>query len=161
MINTQLQQWLKINPDPSATGKWMTQILKAGIDYYNLETGIISRVDNRDYHVLQAVSKIGKIVSPGERFKLNNTYCEAVVRQHKTITYIQIDNIPEMRLHPIYQSIQLESYIGTPVMGKEGDVVGTVSFTSHNARAMNFSPDEIQFIEILAGRLGEVLDFTE
>lgn len=160
MNNMTLQQWLKIDPDPSDTDKWMAQILKTGIDYYNLETGIISRINNRDYNVLQVVSKIGNIVSPGDSFKLNNTYCEAVVRQHKTITYIQVGNTPEMRLHPIYQSIQLESYIGTPIMGKEGDVRGTVSFTSHNARAMIFSPNEIQFIEILAKRLAEVLDLT-
>ena len=108
MNNMTLQQWLKVDPEPSDTDKWMAQILKAGNDYYNLETGIISSINNHDYNVLQVVSKIGEIVSPGDSFKLNNTYCEAVVRQHKTITYIQVGNIPEMRLHPIYETMQLE-----------------------------------------------------
>lgn len=157
MNNTDLKLWLKITPSPSDLGQWMQTILKIGIEDFNLETGIISRVSNRDYIVLQGVSVIGKIVSPGDRFELSNTYCEAVTRQHKTITYIEVGKIPEMRLHPIYQTLNLESYIGSPIKSEDGSVFGTISFSSHNARAMNFSKDEIEFIEIIAKRLGEEL----
>jgi len=155
MNNTELNQWLKTIPSPPDLDRWMETILRIGIKYFNLETGIISRVSNRDYIVLQGVSEIGKIVSPGDVFELSNTYCEAVTRQHKTITYIEVGKIPEMRLHPVYQTLNLESYIGSPIKSDDGSVIGTISFSSHNARAMIFSKDEIEFIEIIAKKLGE------
>jgi len=155
MTNNKFKQWLQTAPPSSDIDRWMDTILRIGIEYLNLEAGIISRVNNRDYIILQAVSILGKIASPGKHFELSNTYCEAVARQHKTITYIQVGNIPEMRLHPVYQTMHLESYIGSPIKGDDGGVIGTISFTSHNARAMNFSKDEIEFIEIIAKRLAE------
>ena len=158
MNNIKLNQWLQTTPSPSEVSQWMTTVLQIGIEHLNLEAGIISKVNNRDYIVLQAVSKSGKIASPGKHFELSNTYCEAVARQHKTITYIQVGNIPEMRLHPIYQTLHLESYIGSPIKGEDGGIIGTISFTSHNARAMNFSKDEIEFIEIIAKRLAEAFN---
>lgn len=157
MNNTELNQWLKTIPSPADLDQWMETVLKIGIEHFNLETAIISRVSNRDYTVLKFVSKIGNIVSTGEVFELSNTYCEAVTRQHKTITYIEVGKIPEMRLHPVYQTLNLESYIGSPIKSDDGSVFGTISFSSHNARAMNFSKDEIEFIEIIAKRLGEEL----
>ena len=155
MNNTELNQWLKTTPSAPDIGQWMETVLKIGIEHYNLETGIISRINHRDYTVLKFVSKIGNIVSPGDVFELSNTYCEAVTRQHRTITYIEVGKIPEMRLHPVYQTLNLESYIGSPIKSDDGSVIGTISFSSHNARAMNFSEDEIKFIEIIAKRLGE------
>lgn len=158
MISTKLAQWLQKTPSPPEVSQWMETVLHMGIKHFNLEAGIISQINNRDYIVLQAVSILGEIASSGKRFELSNTYCEAVARQHKTITYIQVGNIPEMRLHPIYKTMQLETYIGTPIESNDGGVIGTISFTSHNARAMTFSKDEIEFIEIIAKKLAEILN---
>ena len=160
MNHEKFQHWLLSSPEknnPEGINQWMLQGLALGLEALNLETGIISRINNRDYVIQQVSSTLGDIFHTGDQFELNNTYCEAVARQHKTITYIQVGAIPEMRLHPVYQAVQLESYIGSPIPGKDGDVTGTVNFSSHEAREVEFTQEEVLFVEQMAHKLAEVL----
>jgi len=138
--------------------QWMLEGLNIGIDTLKMESAIISRINHRDYIIQQSASRLGKLYSVGEHFDLSNTYCEAVVRQHKTISFNQVGNIPEMRLHPVYQSAHLESYIGAPVHNNKGAVIGTLSFSDHEIRADGFTEEEISFIEQMAARLGKEID---
>lgn len=136
----------------------MLEGLNIGLDLLKMESAIISRIDHREYIIQQSASRLGKLYSAGERFDLSNTYCEAVIRQHKTINFNQAGNIPEMRLHPVYKSEHLEAYIGSPVYNKKGAVTGTLSFSDHEIRPTGFSEDEINFIETMATRLGKEIN---
>jgi len=155
MGSTQLDHWF--NETPLDINEWMLQGLKIGMKHLNLETGIVSRINNHQYVIQQVASTLGDIFSPGDEFELQNTYCEAVARQHKTITYIQVGAIPEMCIHPVYKAVQLESYIGSPISGAEGDVIGTLNFSSHEVRSKEFEVEEIQLIEQMANKISDVL----
>lgn len=155
MKNDAFDQWLKETPDN--TSQWMLDGLKMGLEFLNMESAIISRIKNREYVILQAASRLGDIFTTGDIYELSNTYCEAVVRQHRTISFNQAGNIPEMRLHPVYQKMHMESYIGTPIHNKEGAVIGTISFTAHEVRATDFSLEEISFVEKMSKKLAEIM----
>jgi len=156
MTTTAFKTWLQ--QPVNNLEQWMLEGLYIGLDSLNMESAIISQVKHREYIIQQLASRQGKLYSMGEHFDLSNTYCEAVVRQHKTINFNQAGNIPEMRLHPVYQSEHLESYIGTPVHNREDGVIGTLSFSDHKIRPGNFSENEINFIEIMASRIGKEID---
>jgi len=159
MTNQRLQQWLdtpieKITPD---INKWMLEGLKAGLDTLDLETGIFSKINGADYTIQQVSSKLGDIFSAGDKFELCDTYCAAVAKKDKTITYIQVGIIPEMVIHPVYKAVQLESYIGAPIHDSSGKVTGTVNFSSHKVRDKEFDNSEIELVAQMAMKLGDVL----
>ncbi len=155
MPREQLEQWLTQTPDD--IDQWLLEGLKTGCELLNLETGIVSRIQGDEYVIRQTYSTLGDIFSPGDTFELENTYCEAVSRRNKTITYIQVGAIPEMRLHPVYVAVQLESYIGCPLRDEHGQVTGTLNFSSHAARVAHFTEDENALAETMAKRISEVL----
>ncbi len=160
MPDAQLQQWLNQTPSthtPEDIDAWLLQGLQTGCKLLNLETGIVSRIEGDEYIIRQTWSSLGDIFSPGDAFELNNTYCEAVARRNKTVTYIQVGAIPEMRLHPVYVAVQLESYIGCPLLDPQGKVMGTLNFSSHATRSAHFSDIEIETIESMARHISEVL----
>lgn len=142
---------------PSAINSWMLEGLKGVREILDIETGIISKIDDSNYAIQQVYSTMGAIFSPGDQFELRDTYCAAVVKHNKTITYIQVGSIPEMLLHPVYQAVQLETYIGTPIHNKKGNVAGTVNFSSHKIRTTEFSTEEIAIVEEMAKKISSVL----
>jgi len=159
MTNPRLQQWLdtpieNITPD---INNWMLEGLKAGLDALDLETGIFSEINGTDYTIRQVNSKMGEIFSAGDKFELCDTYCAAVAKEDKTVTYIQVGIIPEMILHPVYVAVQLESYIGSPIHDNDGKVTGTVNFSSHMVRDKEFDNSEIELVAQMAMKLGDVL----
>ena len=155
-----LEDWLTQavdNTSQETIDPYLINGLIAGCEWFNLETGIISHIDKYDYKILQTYSSLGEIFTPGEQFELQNTYCEAVVSQQKVITYKQVGATPEMRLHPVYVAIQLESYIGAPLIISQDEIIGTINFSSHAIREENFSQSDIDTIELMAKKISLTL----
>ena len=100
---------------------------------------------------------MGDIFAVGDRFDLSDTYCAAVAKENKTITYIQVGEIPEMVIHPVYKAVQLESYIGSPIHNNNGKVTGTVNFSSHKIRHKDFDNAEVDLVTQMATKLSNVL----
>lgn len=126
----------------------ISQYVKAGCDLFDLEFGIQSRIDGNDYLVESAISPNGEL-STGAKFELSGTYCAEVVSCQKTVTYREVGSIPEMKGHPVYVNMKLESYISTPIW-IEGKIYGTLNFSSLKIRKRNFNNEEKKFIEIIA-----------
>jgi len=159
MSKQPLQQWLNTPNDQASQNinNWMLEGIKIGMGMLNIETGIISKIDGTDYIIRQVSSTMGDIFSPGDKFELCDTYCAAVSKQDKTVTYIQVGAIPEMLIHPVYKAVQLESYIGSPIHDRSGNVTGTVNFSSHEIRNSEFTSKEIELVESISKKVGEVL----
>jgi GAF domain-containing protein len=146
-----LASWLDSSADD--IDSWLLQGLRAGCEYFAMPTGIVSRIEGGSYLIVAVYSAIGDIFSPGMVFELKNTYCDAVARSHKTVTYIHVGSLPSMVQHPVYTSLQLESYMGTPLYGNGGKVVGTLNFSSHEVRQWEFDDQEVQVIERMARKI--------
>jgi len=144
-----LESWLdRLEAD---TDDWLVEGLQAGCDYFAMHTGIISRIQGNSYIIRAVHSAMGDIFTPGMSFELQDTYCDAVARSHKTVTYLHVGRLPSMASHPVYTSLQLESYIGG------GRVIGTVNFSSHEVRQWEFDEQEIQAIEQMARKIASVI----
>jgi hypothetical protein len=148
-----LAMWLA--SEPSDVNQWLAEGLKAGCDYLGMSTGIVSQINNKQYVIQAVYSTLGDVFTPGISFELQNTYCDAVVRAHKPVTYIHVGSIPSMVLHPVYTSVQLESYIGVPLENADNDIVGTLNFSSHDIRPFNFDNEEIAMVEKMAAKINQ------
>jgi GAF domain-containing protein len=134
------------------------QELEKGRQYLGLEVGIVSKTCNERYEVFAGLTQL-PFFKEGDVFNLAETYCSEVVRTHQTIFYNQVGLIGEMRFHPIYRSLQLESYIGTPIM-IEGKLWGTLNFSSIQAKEIHFSEQEVAYIENASIQLATKLENT-
>ena len=155
MSYKEISDWLEDTPENIEN--WIQTGLKLGCEYLGMETGIISEINNDKYKIRSVYSSMGDIFSAGMEFDLINTYCEAVVKKNRVITYIQVGIIPEMVLHPVYAAVQLESYIGLPIYNKQNDIAGTLNFSSHKVKHDIFTIDDINLFRKMAERIQQQL----
>jgi PAS domain S-box-containing protein len=130
--------------------------LQTGIGILGMETGIISMVDADRFVIHAAISPITAL-SPGSSFPIPETYCDRVIRTASTVCYAHVGNDTEMRNHPVYVNLQLESYLGTPIFVRDR-IYGTLSFLSARPRTQDFFPREIEIIELMARSIGRFID---
>jgi len=99
---------------------------------------------------------MGDIFSPGMEFELQNTYCEAVIHNEDFVSYLHVGRIPTMILHPVYVAVQLESYMGVPLYNN-GQIDGTLNFSSFQVREQAFSDEEITLIKSIGKKIESII----
>ncbi|EKV00224.1 PAS domain S-box [Leptolyngbya sp. PCC 7375] len=129
--------------------------LETGRQILGLETGIISQVTGQTYTIRSVQSDLDALVA-NQSFTLSNTYCAAVVKGHQTVTYKHVGGHAVMKGHPVYQNLHLESYLGTPIW-VNGEIYGTLNFSSTQIHEHEFSRHEQEIIELMAQSIGRFL----
>lgn len=133
----------------------LRKILLDGKIAFDVQVGIISRIQYDSYLVLEIDTEYGGIYK-GDIFALENTYCRDVVSKKQTLTFDDVSEIKEMLKHPVYLSTQLRAYIGTPIF-LDNQVWGTLNFTSRQPKYPEFSQRDYRIIESLASQTSELL----
>ncbi|WP_411737147.1 GAF domain-containing protein, partial [Pseudoalteromonas tetraodonis] len=128
----------------------IADLLAFGLDVFQLDLAIISRVKNDSYIVLHAITPDNSLAI-GTEFELNGTYCTHTLSANSALAFHNASQ-SSIANHPCYINFQLEAYIGAPIrIGK--DVFGTVNFSSAQECAP-FSDEAYDYIELLAQWLG-------
>lgn len=128
--------------------------LATGCEILGLSTGIVSEVVERRYLIRAVASDLPLTV--GQEFEVADTYCAAVVGDRQTVAYDRVGSLPEMREHPVYRALQLESYIGTPIFAS-GQLYGTLNFSAAAPRHRGFGDREREIVEMMAQTIGRFL----
>ncbi len=134
----------------------LNDLLIQGSKHLDLSIGIISNINGQNYKVITSAIN-GLITTPddnysikvGSEFELAETYCSDVIRESAIKYYHDVENISSMKKHPCYTAHQLRAYIGSP-LHLNGEVFGTINYSSLEPREHDFSFDEINFIETQA-----------
>jgi len=128
----------------------IADLLAFGLDVFQLDLAIISRVKNNSYTVLHAITPDNSLAI-GTEFELNGTYCTHTLSANSALAFHNASQ-SSIANHPCYINFQLEAYIGAPIrIGQE--VFGTVNFSSAQECAP-FSDEAYDYIELLAQWLG-------
>lgn len=130
-------------------------ILQEGLSRFGLDIGIVSHIEDNIY-VVSYCRSTDDPIPPGTEFELSDTYCTDVVLTDKTRYYKDVALISEMLKHPCYLNTQLRAYIGTPIQ-IEGEVWGTLNFSSKFPRKLEYTVEEIDFLENQAVMVSELL----
>ena len=126
-----------------------------GARHLGMQYGIISRVKNTDYTILVQISPDARF-SDGQQLPLQQTPCGITLADGDVVA-VQRFTDSEFANHPAHTVLQLQSYIGVPLW-VEGDVYGTVSFSSGSAaRATPFDAQDKDFMRLLARWMGSVI----
>lgn len=134
----------------------ISSYLKAGIDIFQMETGIVSEIINdKDYLIRDVISPL-EVLEVGGVFELQGTYCREVHKTRKVIGFPHVGEIEEMKGHPVYQNLKLEAYISAPIFVRD-ELFGTLNFTSINPRKFGFSEHEHDLIALMANAIGNFI----
>ena len=126
------------------------RLLIFGLEVFDLELGIISKVDEESYTVLHAITPDNSLM-PGTVFDLQDTYCVHTLKAGSALAFHKASQ-SSIANHPCYINFQLESYIGAPI--KIGNnIFGTVNFSSVK-ESFAFNDGAYDYIELLAQWLG-------
>jgi PAS domain S-box-containing protein len=133
----------------------MEDYLRTGRAIFGMECGIVSRIHQRQYNVLAVSDDTGSIVR-GSIFDLGDTFCSDVIEKRAAVLYHHVGASDTQCHHPAYRALKLESYISAPVL-VDGEVFGTINFSSPRIRTEGFLDVDKEVIEMMADDIGKAL----
>ncbi|RCJ40315.1 hypothetical protein A6769_02810 [Nostoc punctiforme NIES-2108] len=123
------------------------KLLTMGCQVFNLEFGILGRVENSRYEVMAAQSP-NNTLKKGDIFDIKQTLCSEVLNTNEPLT-IEHTGASRWRNHAAYTAFGIESYIGTRVL--VGDqVYSTLSFSSYAPRTEQFKSGHKELLKLMA-----------
>jgi PAS domain S-box-containing protein len=133
--------------------------MKTGAEILDFAAGAVGTVKDNQYTIVAISNTCAELNSfvPDTKIAIEDSYCRFVVGQQKTVGFTHIGMIPEMLEHPVYQSLKIESYLGTPIW-VNGKIHGTLCFFDVQPRPAAFEKYEQEIIEIMAGSLGKIIE---
>ncbi|NER21159.1 MAG: PAS domain-containing protein [Symploca sp. SIO1C2] len=129
--------------------------LQTGCEIFGLTTGIITKITGSSYDIRSITSDLKSLI-PYLFQDLEDTYCTVAYQQKRTITYNSIGKISQVRPQHSSLDFKLNSYICTPIF-VNGEIYGTLSFSSTKSRGTNFRTDEQEMIELMAQSIGKFI----
>ncbi len=116
---------------------------------------IIAQIIDTEYTVIDIASDFD-VISQGQQFVTEDTFCNDVFNTGKMVRYAHVGSVHELTLHPVYEAMQLEAYLGIPLF-HEDKVVGTLNFSFYDPRQPDFTDEEIAKSQALADRIEQAI----
>ncbi|NJN21337.1 MAG: response regulator [Leptolyngbya sp. RL_3_1] len=129
--------------------------LTTGCQVLGFAGGLVSAVQGETY-VIQAAHAVkgNPDLAADTCMALEDAvFCGQVIADRQTTTYDHIGASPTMRQTAAYQTLNWESYIGTPIW-VENQIYGTLCFFSTAIRPEGFGNHEQEIIELMAQSMG-------
>ncbi|MBI4370647.1 MAG: response regulator [Elusimicrobia bacterium] len=126
-------------------------LLSLGRQRFNLETGVLAKIEDSRYEVLEGQSPENTLAR-GTIWELEKTFCERTIAEGSPLG-IEHAEISPWKDHPARQHHQIEAYLGAKVLvGKQ--IFGTLSFYSQYPRQLEFAEAEKEFLQLMAQWVG-------
>lgn len=124
------------------------QILEMGLERFNLDIGILSKIEDNKYTVKYCVVPEGVELTSGLEFDFKTTYCHitCTAKGPVALEHIGVDDC--YANHPAYKAFGLESYIGMPIK-LNGELYGTINFSSATPYKRKFQESDIDAIQLV------------
>lgn len=141
------------NPQTNHAEK-LNQLLALGCRQFEVENGVLGRLDHTQYQVSHAVSQTNTVTA-GWSCPSHQTYCQETVRLNDLLAF-EHAGATEWREHQAYATYGVETYFGVPVQCAE-QIYGTLCFTSTTPRAVPFTSGDREFLRLMAQWIGAEL----
>lgn len=126
-------------------------VLELGRRLFNLDIAIVSQI-NAERYVVRHVCSDNGLPAVGSEFTLGETYCCHTLAENAATGFYHAGT-SKIKNHPCYKAFGIESYIGTPVY-VEGELYGTLNFSSEIPRDKPFSSSDYNLIQLFAQWVG-------
>ncbi|MEQ8584481.1 MAG: response regulator [Thalassobaculaceae bacterium] len=147
-----LQRFQSLSNDAKlSTDERIRQILQLGVEHFETDLGTASCTVDGRYIVEQAVGPTGGR-APGTSFDIETTYCFHTLERGEAMAYHDIADSPLADAR-CFRTFGRRCYIGAPVV-LDGEIYGTINFSSMEARGRPFSKSDLVLVEMMAQWLG-------
>ena len=137
----------EITAEPAVgIGEQLVETLKTGAGVLGLDIGAISQISEEGCSVLYSHDPTGTI-KEGFKFDIGQSLC-SIAFQTDDLLAIEHTGNSEYKDHPGYLSLKLESFISVPLR-VNGEVFGSMYFTSFHPREAPFSKEDKDFIKLV------------
>ena len=137
----------------------LEQIILTGIEYFALETGIISMVLGDVYEVISVAGKNPASLKSGTKLKIEDTICSTFIEGDMSIA---VDDITDSDLNelPCHRVTGIESFVGACINTATGPY-GSVSFSAQNSRGRPFNQQEENLCILIGSWIGFLIGSQE
>jgi PAS domain S-box-containing protein len=133
-------------------------LLVMGLDEFDMDVGILSRVEGSLNIIVAAVSPDNGLL-PGVSFNMGNTYCRHTLKRGLPVGIEHTDETQGLD-HPYFRKRRIKSFIGTTVFVR-GKIYGTLHFSSYAPYPGKFTPEDFRFLQLMAQWIGLEIERRE
>jgi two-component sensor histidine kinase/CHASE1-domain containing sensor protein len=130
-------------------------LLAMGCQKLGLKNGILAKINNDSYEILQIHSEDYPLRS-GEVLSITDAYVKKLSMMLEPAGFTDSRN-SEIINNELYNQLKFESYLSTPVF-VNGRVYGTLDFSDISPRENNFSDTERTIVKLIAQWIGNELE---
>ncbi|WP_299693523.1 sensor domain-containing diguanylate cyclase [uncultured Vibrio sp.] len=127
----------------------IAQLLMMGLERFDLDIGILSKVEANNYLVEHAIAPDDVELNSGDVFDYHSTYCEITCKSIAPICIEHCGKHDKYATHPAYKSFGLESYIGIPIFVDQ-KLYGTLNFSSPKPYHRKFKEFDVDVMKLMA-----------
>jgi len=129
--------------------------LEAVREALQMSTGVLVRVDDETYTVVESSSTEEGAFAPGTSGSLDTSLCGLSLERDGVLAVPRLSDSP-YRDASGHRRPGFEAYVGARVM-VDGEVYGTVNFVSATPRSQGFSSEDEGLVELVAAWLGTMI----
>ncbi|PKO34121.1 MAG: hypothetical protein CVU34_08875 [Betaproteobacteria bacterium HGW-Betaproteobacteria-7] len=131
--------------------------LRVAVDHLRLPNGIVSFIDRAaDRYRVEVQVSPPDTLADGQEFPLGNTYCLTTLECGDLFAVANAER-DGWGSHPCFRAYQLAAYLGAPIR-VDGEIRGTINFSSPTGRNHDFDPSDLEFVRMLARWAGAFLE---
>jgi len=142
-----------------STDQKLSNILNAGLDYFELDTAVVSSVIGNSYTIHSLESNASTSLQIGLELKLDDMHCADCIESGSNVAVNGVSQSLGGKSVDRKNS-DVESYIGSAVETANGPF-GTVCFLSTAARPKDFTVTDVNVSLVIAGWVGYLLGSVE
>lgn len=137
----------------------LREILQIGLDFFQLDTALVSMISGQRYTVRKVVSNTPVSYNAGAELDLNDTVCGQFIEKRHSLL---IDNLSGSELNnlPCHRKTGIESFVGATIQTASGPY-GSLSFSSSTPRRRDYGHNEKNFAILIAKWIGFLLGNVE
>jgi len=137
----------------------LKEILTIGLNYYELDTAVISSIIGNSYTVKTLVSHVPMALASGTTLDIGHTMCGQFIDRKASFAIDDVAN-STLKSTACYAKTGIESFVGAAVQTAEGPF-GAVSFSSTSPRNRKYTAVDESFSLLIAGWVGYLLGNVE
>ncbi|PKO87875.1 MAG: hypothetical protein CVU18_09145 [Betaproteobacteria bacterium HGW-Betaproteobacteria-12] len=160
-LQRQLAALRALNDIVALTGLEPRETLRAALrvatEHLSLPYGIVSAIDRAaDRYRIEVQVSPPDSLADGAEFPLGDTYCSAALASGDVLAIANAER-DGWGNHPCFQEFHLAAYLGVPIH-TDGQLYGTINFSSPSGRNHDFDPSDLEFVRMLARWAGAFLE---
>jgi PAS domain S-box-containing protein len=129
----------------------LSNLLKLGCERFQFPNGIVSRLKENQYEVIEARSESAEFLKPGDFIPLTDTCASKVAGSLEPV------HIKQTNSQYTFNGNKIKEYIGAPIFVNK-QIYGTLYFLTERPVVRTISHSDLEFLQLIAQWIGNEIE---